>query len=1302
MSTPTDRERLAHFVQLIGAEPRQAEFDEAGHLIKLNLAGLGLSELPPEIEEFVWLEVLILGQTYDNQDQELQLWVRNELGNKLTTLPYEITKLKFLHTLICERNQLINLSANFVKLFNLHTLFLSDNKLNELPYGFGQLVNLQRLRLHHNQLLNLPHDFNELVNLQTLWLTDNHLASLPREFTQLHNLKALVLSANQLDHLPSDFAQLSNLQVLRLSHNRLCSLPNDFAKLVNLQELRITNNHLKVLPSDFSNLTNLQILSLAKNQLNNLPPDFVKLVNLQELYLADNPLDNLPPNFFNLTNLKVLSLANTQLSSLPNGFGKLINVQTLFLEQNHISSLPSDFVQLVNLQKLYLSENQLSSLPGNFAELNKLEEVSFSNNQLQSLPDNFFQLINLKKLWLYNNQLHSLPVNFTQLINLQTLDLANNPLGDLPMDFARLTNLQTLSLALLGLTSLPPNFGQLTNLQSLWLDNNQLSNLPLDFANLISLREMRLENNPWRTPPPELALAGVDEVLNFLRALQTGNVAMRYQAKLLIIGEGAAGKSSALRALRGLTFNEKLETTHGIDIQPYQLSHPNQPDVTMTLNIWDFGGQQIYHTTHQFFMTRRSLYLLVWNARGDTEQGRLDHWLRNIQVLAPDAPVLLVATHIDERPADFNYERFKASYPQLVGWVGVSNKVGTGIDQLRQIIAEQAAALPLMEQQWPSSWVAVEEALQKKRRHHITAREFHEICVTSGITRPGEEKTLAGYLHDLGKILYFQEDDALSDFVVLKPNWLTQTMARVLDDQETRLRQGVLDHRAFGRLWPLTEAKMKYERRLYPLFQRMLERFLICYQLERHPDGHEQSLAPLLLPHAPPADLLPWPQLLTDQPEIRLCFKLDFVPPGLMSWFIVLSHHYSQGIHWREGVRLQYEQHQAEVILNPSVRELWLRVRGPAPSNFFNLLQHTLNEHIIKRYFTGLSYTRQIPCNCAECQQTVVGGQSSVVTQTHFFDYDKLVKRMEDKKLHIECQHSYAMVSVPALLEGIHYTTQDRVEAKVDAALGEIRTLVLQQQPSHTSGGSMVQGNVHTGVFVGRDQINVYTIHQEPIIARLGELGQGQARILDEVIQSRQLSEQILRDTMRLWNLSSNNLSAEAPSTFLLMPGNRSRFHVRNLFDSEFTLYLLCQHPAAPHLPIGEAGYPLPANRQWWTAVAPWLAELIKYLKYLPHASGIAKAYDESFYQQIELNIEIFKTAIELAPTLDDEEDLRDFARTGELGRAFEVQGAALRALHTFLQETDPKRHWCGLRKVATNDGNLLWLCPEHARFHGI
>ena len=83
----------------------------------------------------------------------------------------------------------------------------------------------------------------------------------------------------------------------------------------------------------------------------------------------------------------------------------------------------------------------------------------------------------------------------------------------------------------------------------------------------------------------------------------------------------------------------------------------------MLLNTWDFGGRHIYHATHQFFLTKRSLYIVVWNARLGVEQGRLHFWLETIKALAPDAPVLLVATHTDERAPDINFQSYQEEYP---------------------------------------------------------------------------------------------------------------------------------------------------------------------------------------------------------------------------------------------------------------------------------------------------------------------------------------------------------------------------------------------------------------------------------------------------------------------------------------------------------------------------------------------------------------------------------------------------------------------------------------------------------------
>ena len=103
---------------------------------------------------------------------------------------------------------------------------------------------------------------------------------------------------------------------------------------------------------------------------------------------------------------------------------------------------------------------------------------------------------------------------------------------------------------------------------------------------------------------------------------------------------------------------------------------------SITFMTWDFGGQEEYYATHQCFISRRSLYLVVWNVtHGMVGVEELRPWLLNIQVShfslssfhislpllslpclsflyisltlsvqarAPNSPVIIVATHYDK------------------------------------------------------------------------------------------------------------------------------------------------------------------------------------------------------------------------------------------------------------------------------------------------------------------------------------------------------------------------------------------------------------------------------------------------------------------------------------------------------------------------------------------------------------------------------------------------------------------------------------------------------------------------------
>ena len=86
------------------------------------------------------------------------------------------------------------------------------------------------------------------------------------------------------------------------------------------------------------------------------------------------------------------------------------------------------------------------------------------------------------------------------------------------------------------------------------------------------------------------------------------------------------------------------EVTDGIDIKDWSV----KAECTITYSIWDFAGQTVYYNTHQFFLSNRAVYLLLWNVRLGYEHSGLDFWLNSIGCHAPRAPVFVIGTHIDQ------------------------------------------------------------------------------------------------------------------------------------------------------------------------------------------------------------------------------------------------------------------------------------------------------------------------------------------------------------------------------------------------------------------------------------------------------------------------------------------------------------------------------------------------------------------------------------------------------------------------------------------------------------------------------
>jgi Leucine-rich repeat (LRR) protein len=359
---------------------------------------------------------------------------------------------------------------------------------------------------------------------------------------------------------------------------------------------------------------------------------------------------------------------------------------------NLLFSLPAEIGQLKNLKELDLHDNQLSTLPAEIGQLTNLTSLDISNNQLSELPAEIWQLKNLTRLWLSDNQLSELPAEIGQLTNLTELVLPYNELSTLPAEIGQLTELTVLILSDNQLSTLPAEIGQLKSLTELYLSRNKLSSLPAEILELdmeikwewggAGEKGIFLADNPWERPPIEIIRRGKEEVRNYFRQIQKAGKDYLYEAKLLIVGEPGAGKTTLARKIEDEDYQlrEDEESTKGIYVVEWHFSMYGGQD--FRVNIWDFGGQEIYHSTHQFFLTKRSLYALVADDR--KEDTDFNYWLNVVDLLSDESPILIVKNEKQDRHREINETALRGQFGNIRGFIATNLATNRGLVDLKK------------------------------------------------------------------------------------------------------------------------------------------------------------------------------------------------------------------------------------------------------------------------------------------------------------------------------------------------------------------------------------------------------------------------------------------------------------------------------------------------------------------------------------------------------------------------------------------------------------------------------------------
>ncbi len=573
------------------------------------------------------------------------------------------------------------------------------------------------------------------------------------------------------------------------------------------------------------------------------------------------------------------------------------------------------------------------------------------------------------------------------------LDLSNLGIDIIPMEVFQLTHLVVLRLENNRIYEIPKEIEFLKNLESIYLKNNCIHEIPEEVSQLPKLKSIDLTDNPIKNPPIEIVNRGIKVIKNYFQEIKGESYELN-EAKLILVGEAGAGKTTLSKLLINsqyqLDSNEK--STEGISIN--SLSFKTDKSKEFKVNIWDFGGQEIYHGTHKIFLTKRSLYVLVTDNR--KEDTNFTYWLQVIDVLSSGCPVIIIQNEKDNRIGYHNISFLKQKYDNLhsVHSVNLMNKKGLG--DVISDIENTIVTLPHIGSILPKAWIDIRNSLQvlSQKNHYIDQNLYFDICGNCGVKEREKALYLSEYFHDIGVFLHFQDNPILKHIIILNPAWSTDAVYKILDNRAIIQEYGRFALETLSGIWDQYKINWVQGELL-----ELMKKFELCYQIE---NSNEYIVPQLLAPNQP--DFF-W----ETTHNVILEYDYDFLPKGIISRFIIRMNRYilDHSLVWRDGVVLTRENAKAKVVQDFYNRRIRINVNGSSvyQRELLTIIIEELDK--LNSSFNKINVTKLIPCNCSACRES---------DRPEFYTYEMLMRYLDNRKNTIECRVSFEMVPVSNLL----------------------------------------------------------------------------------------------------------------------------------------------------------------------------------------------------------------------------------------------------------------------------------------------
>ena len=544
----------------------------------------------------------------------------------------------------------------------------------------------------------------------------------------------------------------------------------------------------------------------------------------------------------------VLGASNERITRIINRCGgRLRTLDLRFLDMESLE-LP---VRFNNLERLRLSPMERLREVVGLTSLGSLTELDLSFTNIGTVFDTT-KLPLLRRLELAGNTELSRVDGLNRLSDLEDLDLSGTAVGE-ELDLSSLHKLKRLRLVDTGHLKRVFGLGENPDLEYLDLSCSGMTVIPDDVRRLKKLIHMDLSNLVLEGLPdwfPELRLdfTYCDDGIN-LRSTTVPGTDMKlfsnqvndqdfavYQdlvhkwfedrknelpkplneIKVIFLGDGGAGKSHIIaRVLQDgrQTDDFRDVSSPGITIQDKNYTMGSRE---VKVHFWDFGGQEILHSMHRMFLTEQVLYVVVLNVREGNQDERARYWLYNLRSFAGGAPVVMVLNQMDmNRNASVNESNLRKLYPQLTSIVKISALRDGDAEFKRKfidVLLEQVESMDVLDFPFAPAWSRLKERLQNMTGNYIHGDTFRKYCDDAGIKDSDAiRRALLDWFSNLGVSFCYSGSSNLEDYVVLRPDWITNAIYIILFNKVHAVTNGLVSHDTIFEM--LTSEDQEYVRR---------------------------------------------------------------------------------------------------------------------------------------------------------------------------------------------------------------------------------------------------------------------------------------------------------------------------------------------------------------------------------------------------------------------------------------------------------------------------------------------------------